>query len=119
MQDMQNELYSIRIQNQMNNGEKDLLHLVDTIKLTADPCAMCQWWKQMNKKCMTTCTGVKDLCTLKYKFFKELPEKMMTHAETSYILFNCDTFNKYADFLSMIFNVKFIERGCRIKSISR
>ena len=60
----------------------------------------------MNKKCVTTCTGVKDLCTLKYKFFKEWPEEMMTHAETSYILFNCDTIDKYADLQNMIFSVK-------------
>ena len=69
------------MQKLMNSREKDLLHLVDTITLTADPCDMCQWCKQMNNECMTTCTVVKDLCTLKYKFFIQWPEEMMTHAE--------------------------------------
>ena len=43
IQYMQNELNSIRMQKSMNSGENDLLHLVDTITLTADPCDICQW----------------------------------------------------------------------------
>ena len=94
-----------------------MLHLVDAITLAADPCDICQWWKKMNKKCMTTCTGVKDLCKLKYDFFKEWPKEMMIHSDASYMLFNCDTLDKYAALLNIIFNVKFIERAIELKAL--
>ena len=86
MQQLRNELDNIRMKELLKNEEKDLIQLIDTITLTADPCAICQWWKAMNKKCMVTCSGVKDLCTLKYEFFKEWPDEMISHADTTYIL---------------------------------
>ena len=46
-----------------------------------------------------------------------MAKEMMTHAETSYILFNCDTIDKYADLLNMIFNVKFIEIAVELNAL--
>ena len=88
-----------------------------TTTLTADPCAICQWWKAMNKTCMVTCSGVKDLCTLKYEFFKEWPDEMISHTDTAYMLFTCDTIDKYAHLLKIIFNIKFIERAIELKAL--
>ena len=43
--------------------------------------------------------------------------KMISHADTAYMLFTCDTIDKYADLLNIIFNVKFIERAIELKAL--
>ena len=117
IKDIQNELNNLRIQKLSSSKEKDLLHLIDTITLATDPCDTCQWSKTCSKKTKISCTGVTELCRLKSYFFKEWPEEMMTHAETAFLLADCNTMKKYADILNMIFSVRFVERVLELKAL--
>ena len=61
----------------------------------ADPCELCCWWKDRNPSTVVMCSGAENLCKFKYEFFAEWQE----------MLLDCDTLEKYAQLMDIIFSV--------------
>ena len=118
IKDIQNELNKLRIHELNSIEEEDLLSFMDTVALTTDPCKSHVWEKKIClKKTKIYHTGIEELCRLKNEFFHEWPEEMMSHGEAAFLLADCNTMDKYADLLNMIFNVQFAERVAELKGL--
>ena len=65
---------------------------------------------------MIMCSGAEKLCKFKYEFFAEWPEYLLHEINKTEMLLDCDTLEKYAQFMDIIFNVKYIERTFELKA---
>ena len=118
MKDIQNELNKLRIQELNGMEEEDLLSLINMVALTTDPCNSCIWEKKIcPKKMKISCTGIEELCRLEHDFIHEWPEEMTSHGKATFLLADCNTMDKCAKLLNMIFNVRFIERVVELKAL--
>ena len=83
----------------------------------ADPCDLCMWRKQQNPSHIVVCSGAEELCTFKYKFFAEWPKYLLSELNKMEMLLDCDTLEKYAELMDIIFSVKYIGRAFELKTI--
>ena len=83
----------------------------------ADPYDQCMWRKQQNPSHAVVRSGAKELCTFKYEFFAEWPKYLLSELNKMEMLLDCDTLEKYAELMDIIFSVKYIERAFEPKTI--
>ena len=113
------------VQNKLNNErmlsllsiDGSLLNNIDKLIAVADPCDLCMWRKEQNPSQVLVCSGAEELCTFKYEFFAEWPKYLWSELNKTEMLLDCDTLEKYAKFMDIIFSVKYIERAFELKTI--
>ena len=62
------------------------------------------------------CSGAEKLCKFKYEFFVEWPEYLVSKINKTEMLLDCDTLEKYAQLMDIIFSVRYIERAFGLKA---
>ena len=82
----------------------------------ANPCELCCWWEDRNPFTVIMCSGAEKLCKFKYVFFAELPEYLLSKINKTEMLLNCNTLEKYAQLMDIIFSVEYIERAFALKA---
>ena len=65
---------------------------------------------------MVVCSGAEELCKFKYEFFAEWPEYLLSEINKTQVLLDCDTLEKYAQLMDILFSVKYIERAFELKA---
>ena len=112
------------IQNELNNKgvgdifniDGSLLNNIDKMTAVADPCELCYWQKGRNLSTVVMCLDAEKLCKFKYKFFAEWPEYLLSKINKTEMLLDCNTLEKYAQLMDIIFSVKYIERAFELKA---
>ena len=62
------------------------------------------------------CSGAEKLCKFKYELFAEWPEYFLSEINKTEMLLDCNTLEKYAQLINIIFSVKYIERAFELKA---
>ena len=65
---------------------------------------------------MVVCSGVEEICKFKYEFFAEWPEYVLSEINKTQMLLNCDTLEKYAQLMDILFSIKYTERAFELKA---
>ena len=120
-----NNRLSENVQNKLNNErmlsllsiDGSLLNNIDKLIAVADPCDLCMWRKEQNPCHVLVCSGTEELCTFKYEFFAEWPKYFWSELNKTEMLLDCDTLEKYAKLMDIIFSVKYIEIAFELKTI--
>ena len=115
-ENVQNELNKERMQSLLSIGGS-LLNNIDKLIAVADPCDLCMRRKQQIPSHIVVCSGAEELCTLKYEFFAEWPKYLLSELNKMEMLLDCDTLEKCAELMDIIFSVKYIERAFELKTI--
>ena len=116
LENVQNELNNERMQILLSI-DGSLLNNIDKLIAVADPCDLCVWRKENNPSHVVVCSGVKEQCTFKYEFFAAWPKYLWSKLNKTEMLLDCDTLEKYAQLMDIIFSVKYIERAFELKTI--
>ena len=114
-ENIQNELNNEGVEN-IFNIDSSLLNNIDKMTAVADPCQLCCWRKDRNPSTVVMCSGAEKLCKFKYEFFAEWPEYLLSEINKTEMLLDCDTLEKYAQLMDIIFSVKYIERAFELKA---
>ena len=116
LENVQIELNNERMQRLLST-DGSLLNNIDKLIAVADPCGLCVWRKENNPSHVVVCSGVEELCTFNYEFFAEWPKYLWGKLNKTEMLLDCNTLEKYAQLMDIIFSVKYIERAFKLKSI--
>ena len=116
LENVQNELNNERMQSLLST-DGSLLSNIDELIAVAEPSELCVWKKESNPSHVVMCSGVKELCTFKYEFFAEWPKYLWSKLNKTEMLLDCNTLEKYAQLMDIIFSVKYIERAFQLKII--
>ena len=114
-ENIQNELNNEGVEN-IFNIDSSLLNNIDKMTAVADPCELCCWWKDRYPSTVIMCSGAEKLCKFKYEFFAKWPEYLLSKINKTEMLLGCDTLEKYAQLMDIIFSVKYIERAFELKA---
>ena len=98
------------------NIDDPLLNNINKMITVADPCNLCCWRKERNPSNVVVCSDAEELCKFKYEFFAEWPEYLLSEINKTKMLLDCDTLEKYAQLMDILFSVKYIERVFELKA---
>ena len=98
------------------NIDSSLLNNIDKVTAVTDPCDLCWWWKDSNSSTVVMCSGSEELCKFKNEFFAEWPEYLSNKINKTEMLLDCNTLEKYAQLMDIIFSVKYIEKAFELKA---
>ena len=98
------------------NIDHSLLNNIDKMITVSDPCNLCCWREDRNPSIVVVCSGAEELCKYKYEFFAKWPEYLLSEINKTQMLLDCDTLEKYAQLMNILFSVKYIERAFELKA---
>ena len=98
------------------NIDHSLLNNIDKMITVSEPCNLCCWRKDRNPSIVVVCSGTEELCKFKYEFFAKWPEYLLSEINKTQMLLDCDTLEKYAQLMDILFSVKYIERAFELKA---
>ena len=94
---------------------KEILQDMRQIAGVPEPCNWCQWRKIAFPKVERHCTGVYNLCYLKFSLFEDLPLALNRFGTMHHQLMKCDTVKGYQKLMNSLFDVDEVERAIQIK----
>ena len=114
---IQKNLDIVRARALVNSTCTDILNNLNALTGIKDPCDFCRNLKRSSPDKIIDCSGLQDVCTFRYDFFKEWPVGMVRDKCYNERVLGCSTTEKYKQLLNHIFSLKYVERAMRVKDV--